>query len=60
MFFMRTIEDMSGMDGHLILTEHCEEYPPQMMQVGMATRISNYYKRVGIFADCVNVDTTIS
>lgn len=46
MFFMRTVEDLSGMDGHLIMTEYCEEYPPQMMQVGMATRITNYYKRV--------------
>eukprot|EP00057_Strongylocentrotus_purpuratus_P005992 XP_011660466.1 PREDICTED: transcription initiation factor TFIID subunit 1 [Strongylocentrotus purpuratus] len=45
MFFMRTVEDLSGMDGHLIMTEYCEEYPPQMMQVGMATRITNYYKR---------------
>nr|XP_054754406.1 transcription initiation factor TFIID subunit 1-like [Lytechinus pictus] len=45
MFFMRTVEDLTGMDGHLIMTEYCEEYPPQMMQVGMATRITNYYKR---------------
>ncbi|XP_071504650.1 transcription initiation factor TFIID subunit 1-like [Diadema antillarum] len=45
MFFMRTPEDLSGMDGHLILTEYSEEYPPHMMQIGMATRITNYYKR---------------
>ena len=46
MFFMRTPEDLSGMDGELILTEFCEQYPPHMMQVGMASKICNYYKRV--------------
>ncbi|XP_033631522.1 transcription initiation factor TFIID subunit 1-like isoform X1 [Asterias rubens] len=45
MFFMRTPEDLSGMDGDLILTEFCEQYPPHMMQVGMASKICNYYKR---------------
>ena len=48
MFFMRTPEDLSGMDGELILTEYCEEYPPHMMQVGMASKICNYFKRVSI------------
>ena len=46
MFFMRTPEDLSGMDGDLILTEFCEEYPPHMMQVGMASKVCNYFKRV--------------
>ncbi|PIK49713.1 putative transcription initiation factor TFIID subunit 1 [Apostichopus japonicus] len=45
MFFMRTPEDLSGMDGDLVLFEYCEEYPPQIMNVGMATKISNYFKR---------------
>ncbi|XP_038063067.1 transcription initiation factor TFIID subunit 1-like [Patiria miniata] len=45
MFFMRTPEDLSGMDGELILTEYCEQYPPHMMQVGMASKICNYYKQ---------------
>lgn len=45
-FFMRTPQDLSGMDGELILAEYSEEYPPLMMQIGMATRVKNYYKRV--------------
>ena len=45
MFFMRTPEDVSGKDGDLILCEYTEEHPPLMMQVGMATKIKNYYKR---------------
>lgn len=45
-FFMRTMQDLSGMDGELIMTEYSEEFPPLMMQVGMATKIKNYYKRV--------------
>ena len=46
MFFMRTPQDLSGMDGELILCEYTEEFPPLLMQVGMATKIKNYYKRV--------------
>jgi len=46
MFFMRTPEDLSGKDGDIILAEYSEEHPPLMMQVGMATKIKNYYKRV--------------
>ncbi|XP_053230866.1 transcription initiation factor TFIID subunit 1 [Podarcis raffonei] len=45
MFFMRTPQDLSGKDGDLILAEYSEENPPLMMQVGMATKIKNYYKR---------------
>ncbi|XP_055499649.1 transcription initiation factor TFIID subunit 1 isoform X2 [Leucoraja erinacea] len=45
MFFMRTPQDLTGKDGDLILAEYSEEYPPLMMQVGMATKIKNYYKR---------------
>lgn len=45
MFFMRTPEDLSGKDGELILAEYSEEHPPLMMQVGMATKIKNYFKR---------------
>ncbi|XP_029644075.1 transcription initiation factor TFIID subunit 1 isoform X1 [Octopus sinensis] len=44
-FFMRTMQDLSGMDGELIMTEYSEEFPPLMMQVGMATKVKNYYKR---------------
>ncbi|XP_044752850.1 transcription initiation factor TFIID subunit 1 isoform X2 [Coccinella septempunctata] len=44
-FFMRTPEDLSGKDGDLILIEFCEEHPPLMNQVGMCSKIKNYYKR---------------
>lgn len=46
MFFMRTPQDLTGKDGDLILAEYSEENGPLMMQVGMATKIKNYYKRV--------------
>ncbi|XP_077984278.1 transcription initiation factor TFIID subunit 1-like [Glandiceps talaboti] len=45
MFFMRTPEDLTGMDGELLLAEYSEEYPPHVMNVGMATKIKNYYRR---------------
>ncbi|XP_047235419.1 transcription initiation factor TFIID subunit 1 isoform X5 [Girardinichthys multiradiatus] len=45
MFFMRTPQDLTGKDGDLILAEYSEEYAPIIMQVGMATKIKNYYKR---------------
>ncbi|KAG2464652.1 TAF1 factor, partial [Polypterus senegalus] len=45
MFFMRTAQDLTGKDGDLILAEYSEEYPPLIMQVGMATKVKNYYKR---------------
>ncbi|KAI5133361.1 Transcription Initiation Factor Tfiid Subunit 1-Like [Manis pentadactyla] len=44
MFFMRTPQDSTGKDGDLILAEYSEENGPIMMQVGMATKIKNYYK----------------
>ena len=46
MFFMRTPEDLTGRDGDLILCEFSEEHPPLMMQVGMATKMKNFFKRV--------------
>ncbi|XP_050998691.1 LOW QUALITY PROTEIN: transcription initiation factor TFIID subunit 1-like [Acomys russatus] len=45
MFFMRTPQDLTGKDGDIILAEYSEENGPLMMQVGMATKIKNYYKR---------------
>lgn len=42
---MRTPEDLSGRDGELIFVEFCEEHPPLISQVGMCTKIKNYYKR---------------
>lgn len=44
-FFMRNAEDLSGKDGDIILVEFCEEHPPLMNQVGMCSKIKNYYKR---------------
>merc|ERR1712106_778449 len=43
-FFMRTTEDLTGKDGDIIVLEYCEEYPPLLSQVGMCTRMKNYYK----------------
>ncbi|CAG2104510.1 unnamed protein product [Medioppia subpectinata] len=45
MFFMRRPDDLTGKDGDIILCEFSEEHPPLVMQVGMATKIKNYYKR---------------
>ncbi|KAL3320834.1 Transcription initiation factor TFIID subunit 1 [Cichlidogyrus casuarinus] len=44
MFFMRTPQDLTGADGDILLFENSEEYPPLIMQVGMATRLINYYR----------------
>ncbi|KAH8877599.1 Transcription initiation factor TFIID subunit 1-like [Schistosoma japonicum] len=43
-FFMRTPSDLSGADGEIVLFEFSEEYPPLLAQIGMATRIINYYR----------------
>lgn len=42
---MRSVDDLSGRDGELVLVEFCEEHPPLINQVGMCSRIKNYYKR---------------
>ncbi len=44
-FFMRTPEDLSACDGHLILSEYSEQYPPVLSALGLATKIKNYYRR---------------
>ncbi len=38
-------KDLSTMDGVIVLAEYSEQYPPLLMQIGMATKIKNYYKR---------------
>ncbi|KAL5968160.1 Transcription initiation factor TFIID subunit 1 [Taenia solium] len=43
-FFMRTPQDLSGFDGEVVLFEYSEEFPPLMNQIGMATRLVNYYR----------------
>ena len=47
-FFMRSPEDLSSCDGHLILAEYSEEHPPLVMATGMATKIKNYYRRLEV------------
>ena len=43
---IRTIGDLTATDNcHFILAEYSEQYPPLMMQPGMATRIRNFYKK---------------
>ena len=44
-FFMRSPEDLSATDSHLVLIEYCEEHPPLVMATGMSTKIKNYYRR---------------
>lgn len=44
-FFMRSPEDVSATDSHLVLAEYCEEHPPLIMATGMSTKIKNYYRR---------------
>ncbi|XP_043674036.1 transcription initiation factor TFIID subunit 1 isoform X1 [Vespula pensylvanica] len=44
-FFMRTPEDLTGRDGEIVLIEFSEEHPPLMNQVGMCSKVKNYYKR---------------
>jgi transcription initiation factor TFIID subunit 1 len=46
MFYMRRIQDLSGLDSDLVLAEYCEQYPSLLNQIGMATRIKNYFKKV--------------
>lgn len=48
-FFMRKPDDLSALDGHLILAEYSEEFPPLLSQIGMALKIKNYQKRVRSF-----------
>jgi transcription initiation factor TFIID subunit 1 len=43
--FIKNISELTAMDGTIILAEYSEQYPPLMMQTGMATKIKSYYKR---------------
>ena len=44
-FFMRSPEDLSICDGHLVLAECSEQYPPLLSAIGLATKMKNYYRR---------------
>lgn len=46
MFYMRRLQDLSGLDSDVVLAEYCEQYPSLLNQIGMATRVKNYYKKV--------------
>ncbi|CAF4953627.1 unnamed protein product, partial [Rotaria sp. Silwood1] len=45
MFYMRRLQDLSALDSDIVLAEYCEQYPPLLNQIGMATRIKNYFKK---------------
>jgi transcription initiation factor TFIID subunit 1 len=44
-FFMRTLDDLTPCDSHLVLFEYCEEHPPLLSNIGMASKVKNYYRR---------------
>ena len=46
---MKKIRDLTGKDGDLVLLEFCEDYPPFMNQLGMASEMCNYYLEVRTF-----------
>ena len=45
-FHMRTLNDLTALDGKLLFIEYSEEHPPLFNQPGMSSKIRNYYKRV--------------
>ena len=53
-FYMRSADDLTGKDGEIVLAEYSEQFPPLMMQVGMATKIKNYFKRVSVIDYCLD------
>ncbi|RMZ95006.1 transcription initiation factor TFIID subunit 1 isoform X1 [Brachionus plicatilis] len=43
---IRSVGDLTATDNcHFVLAEYSEQYPPLMMQPGMATRVRNFYKK---------------
>ena len=51
-FFMRSPEDLSVCDGDIVLAECSEQYPTLVNNLGMASKIKNYYRRheVGVLS----------
>ena len=49
---MRSLEDLSCLDGDMVLLESSEEHPPLILQRGMAGKLITYYKRVRISRKC--------
>ncbi len=41
----RRKRELSGKDGRLIVTEYLEQMPPLIMNVGMGTKVLNYYRK---------------
>lgn len=61
MFYMRRLQDLSALDSDVVLAEYCEQYPPLLNQIGMATRVKNYYKKAKkFFQDAFFVFMTLS
>lgn len=42
----KKLSELSGREGRLILTENIEQFPPLMMNVGMASEFVTYYRRL--------------
>ena len=59
-FFMRTPEDLSACDGHVMLAEYPEEHPPLVMATGMGTKVKNYYRRPEVHCISILVYTCIN
>jgi transcription initiation factor TFIID subunit 1 len=47
LLLMRSRKDLSGKDGQLVLFEFCEEFPCVLSNVGMASKLVNYYRKRG-------------
>lgn len=46
-FLMKSLKDISSLNGHLILFEYSEEYPIFLNQIGMNSLIRMYYTKAG-------------
>ncbi|OAF68529.1 hypothetical protein A3Q56_03685 [Intoshia linei] len=43
--FLRTLDDLSNKEGHLVLFEYCEQFPPFLNEIGMCSKIKNYFNK---------------
>ena len=50
---MRSPNDLSATDSHVVLMEYCEEHPPLVMATNMSTKIKNYYHRPEVLVTTV-------
>jgi len=42
---IRRMRDLSAREGRIVLAEYLEENPPLIMNVGMGTKLINYYRK---------------